>query len=206
MAQKKKEYLNRYTSLPIAIDILTKRRITLLNPQTWEDRNDAYYIEKYREKKNIKTLLAICFATRPETFHHWKVFSNGYSGVCIQFDRVKLLKAFPKSEGFRFAMIEYMLVKNVKNPPIANWPFLKRKAFKDEGEFRIIYENKTVEELNKHVDLNLDVINKITLSPWLHSTVADSVKNLIKTISGCEHIKIKHSTLIDNNGWKRAIQ
>jgi len=83
-------FLNRYTSLPIALDVLAKKHITLLSPETWEDRNDAYYLERYRDERKLRSLLAICFSLHRETFHHWRVFSSGSSGVCIEFDKEKL--------------------------------------------------------------------------------------------------------------------
>lgn len=64
--------LNRYTSLPVALDILSEKHITLLTPDLWEDRNDAYYLERYREKLGFSCVLAICFSQRGETFHHWR--------------------------------------------------------------------------------------------------------------------------------------
>jgi len=204
----KKEILNRYTSLPVALDVLVQRRLTLLSPETWEDRNDAFYLERYREKKSLRTLVAICFSARGETFHHWKVFSSGSSGVCIEFDKNLLLESFPISRGFRYGSIEYRLVKTVisKRPDVETWPFLKRKAFKDEGEFRIIYENKTVHERTKHVDIDLGTINKVTLSPWIPDAVAKSVRTVIESIKDCEHLRVKRSSLIDNSGWKKAIE
>jgi len=208
MAPKKAPILNRYTSLPIALDILVRRRVTLLSPETWEDRNDAFYLERYREEKNLRTLVAICFSARGETFHHWKVFSSGSSGVCIEFDKNRLLKAFPNLSGFRYGEIEYRLVKTVNNrrPEVEMWPFLKRKAFRDEGEFRIIYENGVAHERTKLVDIDLGTINKVTLSPWLPDAVAESVQVLIKTIKGCERLSVNRSSLIDNSGWKKAIE
>ena len=123
MRPEKTLILNRYTSLPIALDILVQRRVTLLSPETWEDRNDAFYLERYREVKKLKTLVAICFSARGETFHHWKVFSSGSSGVCIEFDKNLLLQAFPSSSGFRYGQIEYRLVRTVnkKRPEIEKW-------------------------------------------------------------------------------------
>jgi hypothetical protein len=208
MTPKAAPILNRYTSLPIALDMLVRRRVTLLSPETWEDRNDAFYLERYREEKNLRTLVAICFSARGETFHHWKVFSSGSSGVCIEFDKDRLLKAFPVSRGFRYREIEYRFVRtvNIKRPEVEMWPFLKRKAFKDEGEFRIIYENGAAHERTKLVDIDLGTINKVTLSPWLPDAVAESVQALIKTIKGCERLSVNHSSLIDNSGWKKAIE
>ncbi len=208
MTPKTAPFLNRYTSLPVALDILVQRRVTLLSPETWEDRNDAFYLERYREKKNLQTLVTICFSDRRETFHHWKVFSGGSSGVCIEFDKSRLLKTFPNSKGFRYREMEYLFVKNVKSkrPKVEMWPFLKRKAFEDEGEFRIIYENETAHERTKHVDIDLSTINKVTLSPWLPDAVAKSVRALIKTIKGCKRLPVNRSSLIDNSGWKKAIE
>jgi hypothetical protein len=208
MTPKRAPILNRYTSLPIALDILFRRRVTLLSPETWEDRNDAFYLERYREKKNLGTLAAICFSARGETFHHWKVFSSGSSGVCIEFDKERLLKAFPGSKGFRHREMDYKLVKTVteNRPGVEMWPFLKRKAFKDESEFRIIYESRAAYQRTKLVDIDLGTINKVTLSPWLPELVTESVQALFKTIKGCEHLSVNRSSLIDNAGWKRAIE
>lgn len=208
MTPKTAPFLNRYTSLPVALDILVRRRITLLSPQTWEDRNDAFYLERYREEKGLRTLVAICFSTRRETFHHWKVFSGGSSGVCIEFNKNRFLKAFTSSRGFRYGEMDYQLIKNVKSnrPAVERWPFLKRKAFKDEREFRILYENGATSERVKHVGIDLGTINKVTLSPWLADAVAESVRVLIKTIEGCERLEVNRSSLIDNAGWKKAIE
>jgi len=208
MGPEKAPILNRYTSLPIALDILVQRRLTLLSPETWEDRNDAFYLERYREVKKLRTLVAICFSARGETFHHWKVFSSGSSGVCIEYDKTQLLKVFPISSGFRYKDIEYRLVKTVnrRRPEVEMWPFLKRKAFRDEGEFRIIYENTTVHEHTKSVGIDLKSIKKVMLSPWLPDAVAESIQALIRTIKGCEYLSVNRSSLIDNSGWKKAIE
>src|SRR6187455_3028495 len=102
MARSKKaakERLNRYTSLPVLLDLLSERRITLLSPESWEDRNDAYYLERYKDVRARKSVLAVCFSMRQETFHHWRIFSSGSAGVCIEFDRERLLSQIP-AKGF----------------------------------------------------------------------------------------------------------
>ena len=84
MKQKKSQprpFLNRYTSLPVLLDMLVHKKIVLLKPSSWEDKNDSYYMERYREERNLETLVAICFTKKRETFHHWKIFTNGASGV-----------------------------------------------------------------------------------------------------------------------------
>jgi hypothetical protein len=83
-------YLLRYTDLPALLYLLSSRAITLLDPTSWEDANDTYFMSQYKERKNLKKLLTLCFSQVPVTYHHWCVFSNGPSGVCIEFNRVAL--------------------------------------------------------------------------------------------------------------------
>jgi hypothetical protein len=199
--------LNRFTSLPIALDLLVKKEITLLSPETWEDRNDAYYLERYRDERKLRSVLAICLSLRKETFHHWRVFSHGSSGVCIEFDKEKLLKVIPADKGFRHGVVSYRWISELQNnkPPLESWPFLKRKPFKDEGEYRIIFESKTENLRAKAVTIHLSSIRKVILSPWLPDAVAKSVVSTIKRIDGCSRLDVSRSRLIDNAGWRAII-
>jgi hypothetical protein len=200
------EFLYRYTSLPILLDLLVEQRITLLSPETWEDWNDAYYLERYREEMHFRTLLAVCFSTHHETFHYWRVFSNGSSGVCIEFDGPTLLKHF-SGKGFRRGEVKYCLIKELQKekPELETWPFLKRRPFEDEHEYRIIYETKTDSLSSKSVSINVSSIKQITLSPWLPRKAAHSVIAVVKSIEGCENLDVIRSSLINNADWRAAI-
>ena len=59
-----KKLLRRYTSLSALIQLLRSKEITLLSPSKWDDRNDAYFLSQYARQKNLKAVLAACFA-------HW---------------------------------------------------------------------------------------------------------------------------------------
>jgi hypothetical protein len=41
------DYLRRYTDLTALIYLLHKRKITLLDPASWDDKNDSFYLSKY---------------------------------------------------------------------------------------------------------------------------------------------------------------
>lgn len=199
--------LNRYTSLPVALDVLLQKRITLLSPDVWEDRNDAYYLERYRKEGGFSTVLAICFSQQGETCNHWQVFSNGLSGVKIEFDKQALLASICNMPGFRTGEMAYSLIRTVQKskPAIADWPFLKRKPYQNESEFRIVYESKTDTAQVKHVSIDLSTVRRVTLSPWLPDSISDSVKRCIRNIDGCRHLKVTRSSLIENASWKDAI-
>ena len=78
----------RYTNLAAVVHLLQAKAITLLNPATWDDTNDAYFMAEYKRLKQAKTVLALCFAETAETYHHWRVFSHGADGVCLEFNKI----------------------------------------------------------------------------------------------------------------------
>jgi hypothetical protein len=199
------KFLNRFTTLPVLLDMLSRRCITLLEPTTWEDKNDSYYLEKYKMQRKLKTLLACCFSAKHETFHHWKVFSNGSSGVCIEFNAEKLLNTIESINGIQFRMVSYRLLKYNQNPSLGAWPFLKRKAFEDEEEFRIIYEDSVTAQITKALPIDLEWIQKITLSPWMPKAVAESVIKVIHGIKDCEAMTVNYSTLLQSEVWKNSL-
>jgi len=198
--------LRRYTDIPSLIYLLTERRITLLDPQSWDDKNDSYYLRLYREKKNLKTVLAICFTQASETYHHWRVFAQGSSGACISFKRTELFKAALKQEpDLRMRTVEYLTLAKIRHKVLATeeLPFLKRYPFQDEEEFRVVYEStkKTISTLD--IPIPLPCIYKVTLSPWLPKALSEHLKSSLRSIPGCEKLRIRRSTLISNEEWKR---
>ena len=198
-------FLRRYTTLPVLIDILNNKKLTLLDPCNWEDKNDSYYIGIYKTRINLKSILALCFTEADETYHHWKVFSGNSDGICIQFDKEKLLKCFDNVPDIKSGNVIYKKINEVraKNPAQDELPFLKRHPFRDEKEFRIIYESTTDEITNKDVTIDVSSIRKIIFNPWIPKPVFNSVKEVIKTINGCGKIKFSRTTLVNNEEWKK---
>jgi hypothetical protein len=200
---KLREHLRRYTDIPALIYLLREKKITLLDPETWDDKNDSYFLRLYREKKNLGSVLALCFTQVTETYHHWRVFANGSSGVCISFRRKQLLEALRRQPGLRSEPVKYVKLNDMRKKRLhmEKLPFLKRYPFEHESEFRIIYESR--DDLRAFdVPVPLSCIERITLSPWLHSSLSDHVKKILWAISGCRDLEIARSTLISNEEWK----
>lgn len=196
--------LRRYTDLPALIYLLTERKITLLDPQSWDDSNDSHYLVLYREKKNLKSVLAVCFTQADETYHHWRVFAPGSGGVCIKFIRSKLLKAVKEQSDLRTGPVRYLKLAEIRVETlrVRDLPFRKRYAFEHEDEFRMIYESRTKRVPKLDIDIPLSSIDRITLSPWIHPDLSDHVKTRIRSIQGCSGLSIVRSTLIGNEEWK----
>jgi hypothetical protein len=196
----------RYTNLAAAIHLLQKRKITLLDPTTWDDRNDAYFMSEYKRRANLASVLALCFAEKNETYHHWRVFSHGSDGVCIEFDKEGLLGAFNHDGSVRHGVMKYILLKQANRMAdfdIEQLPFLKRWPYGDEAEYRAVYVDRNFPKPFHDVPISLGHIKSITLSPWLPAPLAESVKGTLKAIYGCSRIRIHQSTLIENPDWKK---
>ena len=204
MPTKNNTRLRRYTSLPVLLDILIHKRITLLDPASWEDRNDSYYVEKYKDIRGFKTVLALCFTSKSETFHHWRIFAGNSAGVCIRFDKDKLLASVNKTSGINSGYVNYKLMRILQTniPSVDELPFLKSKQYQDEAEFRIIYKNKGKGLKSKNITIDLQSIDRITLSPWLPLPITRTVKEVIRNIDGCNSIELIRTGVVDNKDWK----
>lgn len=205
------KYLCRYTSLPFLLDILRKKRLTFVDPNNWEDKNDSYFIELYKEKSGMKSVLALCFveyeSKDAEKYHHWKVYSGSTSGVCIQFKGDKLISYIDSVPGIIHNTVTYKTVKELRTIcQETSWkelPFIKRKAYNGEVEFRIIYNIQSEELKSKPLPIELDLISRITLNPWIHKPDNESVFKVIREIKGCEKIILSNTTLLDFGKWKK---
>jgi hypothetical protein len=197
----------RYTNLAALIHILRTKELTLLNPATWEDRNDAYFMSEYKRQIRAKTVLAVCFAETKETFHHWKVFSGGSDGVCIVFRKDDLLAELSKDPKIYMRAVAYKSLAELKtaaNVKVADLPFTKRFAYEDEKEFRVVYADDLEEIQFKNFQIKFHWIDRVIFSPWFSKNLRKAVGDTLRTIDGCSKLKLMHSTVIDNETWKKV--
>lgn len=199
--------LKRYTNLPSLVSILKNKKITLLDPSKWEDRNDSYYLLRYGERKGFKSLYALCFTKEPETSHHWKAFSPGSDGVCIKILAEPFIAQLNSIKEIVHGDVEYKLIDDVETEAFSvdQLPFLKRYPFRDEAEYRVLFRKKAASKLKTHaIPFDISHIQEITLSNSLPKELRAPLVSLIKDIDGCADIKISRSTLNENSRWKRA--
>ncbi len=192
--------LNRFTTLPFLIELLKTKKLVLLNPKTWEDHNDTDILLDYKEKQNITGLLALCFTDESETIHHWKAFSSGESGCCIEFDKTKLLDHLSKDKRIEHKKVNYPTIIGSSKVTQQDIPFTKRLPYKCENEYRVIMKHE--ENVMFHaVDIELDFITKITLSPNLPKPTFDTLQEVLKTLMDGHNTPINPSSLFQNSDW-----
>lgn len=203
----KASFLKRYTDLPATLAVLRNREITLLSPMAWDDTNDRGTLAHYAERRELKTLLGICFSQAKDTYHHWKVFAPGSAGVCIYYFKEKLLKAIPQN-GFTHRLVDY------KSPTellasyalLADMPFIKGDAYRDEIEYRIIYSSTAEQVRCKTIPIDLGFIRSIVLSPWMAPALFEATKASILEIDGCADIPITQSRVVSNQAWLQYVK
>lgn len=200
----------KYTNLAAAIHLLQTKQITLLDPASWDDKNDAHFMREYRVLNGFTNLFATCFAQAAETYHHWRVFSGGIDGVCIEFDKDKLLSAFDGLPSIRQGPVAYRLIATLKKRveiDVEELPFLKRKPYEPECEYRIIHVDRDdVVKPSQAFPISMRSIRRITLSPWMHGSLRESISKTLRGIPGCEQLKVARSTLVGNREWQELTQ
>jgi len=197
--------LRRYTSLASAINILKTGQITLLDPARWDDANDAHFMAEFKRMRGMQTVLAACFAESAETYHHWRVFSPGPDGVCIEFDKAALTKGMSTQSGVTQRRVDYMTLRGMRERQaltVDELPFLKRSPYKPECEYRFVYVDDHATLAAKNFDIDRSWIRRITLSPWMPDAIKPAVKDTLNSISSETKVKIARSTLIGNDEWK----
>lgn len=194
----------RYTELKDLLSILSEGKLALRDTSRWDDKNDKYFLELYKTKKNLASVLVLCFAEAPETYNHWKIYAGKEEGVCIGFNKERLINKIKDNKNFVHDYVAYRTIKEMRKrgSAVDDLPFVKRYAYSDEQEYRLVYKS-TLEELQaKDISILPEDIEFIEINPWVDAVEADSIKLQIQKIQGFENIKLRQSTVTDNSGWK----
>ena len=198
--------LRRYTNLPATLHILQNSCLTLLSPDSWDDRNDAFFMAEYKTRSAAKSVLALCFAEAHETYHHWRVFSAGSDGVCLEFDKAKLQETVKGDDRFTCKSVKYRTIDKATRSGTTkvDLPFFKRFPFKDEHEFRILFVDKDEHREVERLNISLDWIKCITLSPWMPKPLENAVILTLKGIKGCNIFNMQRRGLLLVLGYSKG--
>lgn len=193
--------LNRFTTLPILIDYLERQKLVLLDPSSWDDKNDTLIIKEYKQQAKIDKLFALCFTHKSETIHHWKTFANGSSGCCIEFNGQKLLEIFDKDKSLKHGIVNYKKITDTEplNFAIEDIPFTKRLPYNVESEYRIIWEGKSGNVFE--IEVPIECVRRITFSQQMPEPVFETLKAMLSRNYPLIKRKIYRSTVYENKTW-----
>jgi hypothetical protein len=197
--------IKRYTDIPFILQTLHEKKLALLNPKSWDDKNDAHYMLRYKQKKQLKGVFALCLTEANQTYHHWKVFTHGASGACIHFRADQFQNWVNETTGLTGKNVEYKTIRELtQTPPTTEkLPFLKRYAYQDEAEYRLLHESSTTASGPVAFSFPCDMVERIVLNPWLPSTTVKSIKELIQSIKCWESLSVIRATIVRNEEWRK---
>lgn len=200
--------LRRYTSLPILVDMLVRSRLTIIGFDHWADANDRRALELYRDKLRYGFVGAMCLTMAPETFHHWQIFAQGESGVCVVLDRLALERALADLPNFIAGPVEYVqlnAINGIDAGDIHRLPFLKRYGFRDEREYRLLGFAPDASG-SMSVELTTDLVRRVTFGPSTHPAVVDSLRIALRALPGWRNLRVGRSNLTSNETWLEALE
>lgn len=199
-----RKYLRRYTHLPAAIHLLKTRTLTLLDPSGWDDGNDVFYMEEFKRRKGLKSLLAVCLSGAEESYHYWKVFAGNPAGVCIRLRQGMLLRSLRDVSGATFGEMDYRLMTAARKKELSldDFPFVKRHAYIDEQEVRIIWQSESEARNSFNIQVPLGCVARITLSPWLPKSLVETTRAMLREVAGQPYPEVVRSTIVASEEWK----
>ena len=184
--------------------MLQTKSLTLLDPRTWDDSNDTFYLSEYKRRKQLHAVLAVCLSIADESYHHWRVFAGHPSGVCIRLRQGILLDCLRQISDVTVGLMDYrpMTAARKKTLSVDEFPFVKRNAYSDEKEVRVIWQSDKQVRSQLEIPIPMSCVGRITLSPWLPKSLVENTKGMLRDIDGCKDIEVVRSTIISSEEWK----
>jgi hypothetical protein len=196
---KTPEFLKHYTSIANLHKILSANKLLLSDSEKWDDKNDLASVQAFckAKGKNVKARV-VCFAEGEEMILHWNTYAK--LGCRIEFRETELLKKI-KKPSFLHNFMKYKPAKEVTSEYLKKLnpndiPFLKRRPYECEKEFRIIWFGIYKEK--QYIGLNKNTIKGITLSPNIKGNKCEKLKSELEKKYG---IEVKLSRLLKLDSW-----
>jgi hypothetical protein len=184
-----------------------------MSSDKWDDKNDVHTIAVYKRKRPKSSVLLMCLARPAETFHHWRIYGGKAKRdkMCVTFQKDLLLDSLKGTPALRYNRVRYRKVETIRaiRPKVGGLPFLKRIQFRDEREFRILWESDTSKRTQKGIPVDLRSIKTIMFSPWISKSLFQHrnvlINRILRNAGISDATDVKRSYLVDSGVWKRAI-
>lgn len=197
--------IKRYTELPFVLQALQEKKLALLNPASWDDKNDAHYVQRFKQRSKLKGVFALCLTEAMQTYHHWRIFTHGASGACIHFHKENFQHWVQQNNELSGQRVQYKTISQLKakRPNLQELPFLKRDAYQHEAEYRLLHGSKKISTGSVSFDFPVEIVERVVLNPWLPTSTVNSIKDLIHAIDGWKELNIIRATIINNDKWRK---
>lgn len=200
--------LKHFTNVSVLFKIL-KGGFRFSDGANWDDKNDYFDIKTYSSQMQ-QNILVLCFCDGAGNVYHWNTLgrkNNNEKFVHIKcsivLNKDKFLKYIDDSLGiYKHRNVIYCRNEEIKIKRAADIPFLKRKEFEVENEYRIIYSGNN----------DCEVINGI--KPFIEKIVIgicspleyEEIKLLLTSKHRIPLSKIGQNKLTDSQEWQNNVK
>lgn len=199
----------RYTDILSVLDMLRHRRITLVPTSRWVDENDRACLERYARRSGSVGAVALCLTGTIETFHHWQVFAGPRLGACVVFDRERLIEVFNRYPAIIHGEVRYLDWREMRGLGALEphqYPFLKRKVFEDEREYRAVALMAPWATPYLNVGIDPSIIRRVVLGPDIPRPLMETFRDLIHSFDACTGTQINFSRMSNNRRWRETFE
>ena len=135
--------LRHFTSRANLLSILESQSLRLSPTDNWIDKNDAASVAAYKRVTGAGDVRVLCLAQGREMVHHWFTYAPN-DGCCIMLNAEKLLAQIDGQASFLHGHVTYfsrqdISVKMLRELPCEKLPFIKRRPYECEQEYRVIW-------------------------------------------------------------------
>lgn len=201
--EENKNQLKHYTSVSTLYKILAKG-FMFQDGKSWNDKNDRYTLQKYREYVYPKNVLVLCFCDGAGNVYHWAALgkidpndSDSQIKCSIVLNKDTFLKHIDSIVGMSHREMMYCKNNKVAEHQMEDLPYLKRKEFSVEKEYRIIYTGDKSEFFLSDI---IPYIDKIVIGLCTEAEF-DEIKQHIVTAFNIDEAKITQNLLNGSKEW-----
>lgn len=210
MCSKKSRWLKKYTNLKHLEYILKEKKLYLGAPHEWDDQNDGVCIQLFTELRDIKyRIRATCLTSSPDRFHFWDIYGGRKNGVCLWFDRDKLVGDINNDSTLISNFVEYRSSSDLNNILPEQLPFLKREQYRDECEFRVMRTKELQGNDDSKFAFSSFSLKKIYLNPWLNASTNAAKKmeigGWLKEV-GLDDVEVKQNRSLLYEKWLNKVK
>jgi hypothetical protein len=189
--------------------MLATGKIYFLRTTKWDDPFEAFLAKRYcaakaRDFDRINSdKYFLCCTTKPERDHFWRNYTPNKDGVRVTFDLSSLQGidsriiakdvSYPPRDEIR-ELLKNIVKKTLSEAQLTDLYFIKRRAFEDEDEYRLMLKDKSHGGDAIGIDFQPDtVITRILFDPRIDAETYERHKRFIHNQFG--KLPLRHSRL-----------
>ena len=205
---KNRRWLKKYTKLKYLEDILCREALHLGDPSCWPDKNDRELIQFYLSKTDTKAIRSTCLTSAPDRYHFWAIFGEEALGVCLWFCSEELQKDIDGDKTLQQGKVIYKHQDSMGKITTEEIPFLKRKQYGDEQEFRVLRKFRDNSPQDTWFKFSPCSLKKIYLNSWLTGDSFQKEKSRVNEllVGRYAHVKLNQNRVLNHKPWIDAVK